>query len=229
MKLMRSLVLPRTDPYPLQRPIGKNNRIPWLQCAQIEVLWEKPLAGISFEEVASRRRSQRSLKLASLDTVLSIVRETFRIEEEAAGGQEIRYRKKVISAGALHPIQALVLRSNVAPLVYDDQFDRVFELAVEDKLSLSQAMVELMNILPSATGHWILLVGDQKRTSRFYANSHSLFWRDAGAAMQLLSLNAEAFGLGTCAVGALGQAIVKAIVGDDTDIVATGITAIGII
>jgi hypothetical protein len=138
-------------------------------------------------------------------------------------------RKAAISAGALHPVDALLISGpNVdGPIVYDDESDSFLTLSVEDDLGLGAWIASASNVVPSARGHLLLLVGDASLVSSIYENAHSLLWRDGGAALQTLSMTAMSRGLAFCPLGLLGDDALRAIAGDRRNAIAIGTAIIG--
>lgn len=90
------------------------------------------------------------------------------------------------------------------------------ELLVARKPNASSEFVRSCEeILPTAAGTAIVMIGDEERLADVYDNSASLMWRDAGALFQTLSLVATAYRMAFCPLGLLGREIVDALeIGD---------------
>jgi nitroreductase len=96
-----------------------------------------------------------------------------------------------------------------------------------DRAKLVRFRDRTRELVPQADGSIIVLVGDLVLISAFYENPGSLLFRDAGALLQTLALAAEAYGLGFCPLGLLGQEIVESLGLDPMNAVPLGAAVLG--
>lgn len=96
-----------------------------------------------------------------------------------------------------------------------------------DRAKLVRFRDRTRELVPRADGSIIVLVGDLVLISAFYENPGSLLFRDAGALLQTLALAAEAYGLGFCPLGLLGQEIVESLGLDPMNAVPLGAAVLG--
>jgi len=152
-----------------------------------------------------------------------------RVHGEGGASRTGEFQKAAISAGALHPVDLLLLSGTdiTEPLLYEESSDQVLKLEVKDPLALEAAVVAARSVVPEASGHVMLVVGDRARVASCYDAPESLLWRDAGAVLQHLSMNAYACGLAFVPLGLLGRDALEAIVGKDSVWCALGLGIIG--
>lgn len=184
---------------------------------------------VLFATVIEQRRSHRNLEYTTLDFVLSMVRHTLKVQQIGVGKQEGLFRKAVASAGALHPIEAIIFspKTEIPPMIYcdeDDNFKHLNIVTTGQVLAFYDACAE---ILPNVNCHLILLTANLKLTEQRYKNSASLAWRDAGAVLQLMMMTTNALGLNSCPLGLLGEKIVSNIHGKQEGPVGVGVIAVG--
>lgn len=167
------------------------------------------IAEKSFDEVLELRRSQTSIREVSLESTLEFVRHVFYVREVGQGKNFGLARKPSISAGALHPIDVLVVAGSGVhePILFSDRDCRYLTLSVKCHNSFKSAVADCREILPTARGHLLLLTGDIRRVSEKYQPAESLLWRDAGAALQACAMAAFAYGFAFCPLGDTGRAI----------------------
>lgn len=187
-----------------------------------------PTGDRTFDSVLRSRRSARTILTASTEIVAAVVRETLKADFIGAGEREGQKRKAVVSAGALHPVKAVVISPDEQPLYYDDGLDRFLALPVLDQNCFQSFHYHCSKVLPKAKGHWVALIADCKDLARVYSNYEALLWRDAGAVIQTMAMIAEAFDLAFCPLGILGHEIIGAIRADANDMVAVGVVALGL-
>lgn len=135
-----------------------------------------------------------------------------------------------MSAGALHPIETLVVGGPdvLEPMIYLDDKD-VFGVAQFDSPQRAAcALDELAKFLPDTIGHYVLLVANVQHVSQAYDNPHSLLWRDAGAVMQTLAILATANGMSFIPLGSTGQTILDCLHTPAGDYIAVGTGIIGV-
>jgi hypothetical protein len=122
-------------------------------------------------------------------------------------------RRPTPSAGALHPIELLILWPGKRPalFLYDATLHDLHRLAVTSHQPLHDLIRDVRDLLPEGDGGLIILVGDGAKVAAAYERSQSLLWRDAGALLQTLNLTATAYGQAFCAMGVLGEPVLQAI------------------
>jgi hypothetical protein len=140
-----------------------------------------------------------------------------------------RSKRPAISAGALHPIEPLLVVGNRRKRIfhYDTRRRSLFSLKIKDPKSLDEGWRTASQIVPSAVSALIVLAGRPQLVSGNYENADSLLWRDAGAILQTLSMTAMAFDLGTCPLGFLGQQMIDSVGSLNEPMTAVGTLWIG--
>ncbi len=217
-----------TDPHPNSgaAPIGAP--IGWRDPRVVELDLKSPRLGErSLASVLRSRRSNRVLSEAPIEEIAFVVRETLRADFIGVGRKHGRKLKAVVSAGALHPVNGVLLGRYADPIVYDDVADRFLSVGVVDTRQLASFFSSCRSVLPEASGHWIALMADSRDLSRLYSDHQSLLWRDAGAVIQTMAFVAEASNLAFCPLGILGQQAVDALAPRDSGFVGVGVVAIG--
>ena len=164
-----------------------------------------------FFEVLARRRSALggSVSERELSSVLwhaMLLRE--RNRNSRFGEWESRAAP---SAGGLHslgiaclPVDGSPWRGLYDPVAHELRSSFSFEGAV----SLNQN--EISEILGSKHGITLQFIADRRRYEACYQNWESLFWRDAGALLGIITMTAAALGLEATPVGRNGSGIVTA-------------------
>jgi hypothetical protein len=180
-------------------------------------------SSVAFYDVLTRRRSRRDIGALPASAVAAVVRQAFAIQGQGAG----RRRKRMMSAGALHPLACVFFRTGRDVIRYDDDTDAFVQLRVKDEDVMELLVGRCREVLPNSDGYWVLLLADRDLTTQSYENADSLIWRDAGAALQTLALISEAQGLAFCPLGILGQEGAGALLGRGDRFRAVGIAALG--
>ena len=183
----------------------------WATTGMVENRVSEWHADKSFDEVMELRRSPSVIGEVSLECTLGFVKQVFRTREVGQGENFGLARKPSISAGALHPIDALVVAGPEVqePILFSDQYDRYLTLSVECPDTLANAIADCREILPSARGHLLLFAGDRRRVTEKYRPAETLLWRDAGAVLQTCAMAAFAYGFAFCPLGDTGRAILN--------------------
>ncbi|UDF29743.1 UNVERIFIED_ORG: hypothetical protein LHK14_00020 [Roseateles sp. XES5] len=215
-----------TDPQPTGgEPLS--NDLEWLDPRDVHlVLQPSPLDKL-FASVVRTRRSRRAIAAASLEQVARTVRETLKADFVGYGEKQGRRLKAVLSAGAIHPVKAIVLRRDHRPIVYDDVRDLFVSVQVRAPSAYTAFFQTCEAVLPEADGHWVALISDCRNVRRLYANHESLVWRDAGAVIQMMALTSEAHEMAFCPLGVVGGEIIEALLPETPDIVPVGVVALG--
>lgn len=167
------------------------------------------------------------MQVAALSRVASVVRETLKSDFIGTGSHMGRKLKRVISAGALHPIKSVIIDSDGYAVAYDDDHDAFLAIKPRKLDLLAIGLRSCTTVLPSAHGHVIALMADVHLTSTVYKNPESLLWRDAGAVLQTLAMVSEAFDLGFCPLGILGQDFADALLPEDHQYLGVGVAVVG--
>jgi len=166
-----------------------------------------------FSTIVEARRSARAMRLAPLRELVNVIafatRPRFVRDDESFA----RSRRLSPSAGALHPIDVLLVDWRGSPRVmrYDTWEHRLELLIVGNAQALGDLAQKCVEILPNTRGTALVLLGDLSTVSAAYENPTSLFWRDAGALLQTLALTATAYRLAFCPLGILGGEVASAI------------------
>ena len=163
----------------------------------------------SFDEVMELRRSPSVMGEVSLECTLGFVRHVFRTREVGRDENFGLARKPSISAGALHPIDVLVVSGPEVqePILFSDRKSTYLTLSLKCPDALAKTVADCREILPTARGHLLLFAGDRRRVAEKYRPAESLLWRDAGAALQTCAMAAFAYGFAFCPLGDTGRAI----------------------
>lgn len=184
--------------------------------------------GRTFAQVIDQRHSQRSIIPASFREIVNAVAFATHVRQFLVDDVMGRSKRASPSAGALHPIELILVPSTGAPRVFrynpwDHSIEKLI-LADENEVRLFNA--QCAAALPNATAMSLVLLGRPALVASCYDDPLSLLWRDAGAVLQTLSLTATAFQLAFCPVGMLGHQIVRAI-GMESEFTAVGVARIG--
>lgn len=134
-----------------------------------------------------------------------------------------------ISAGALHPIDLLLIdwRGSKRVMHYNAWEHRLEILSVLAPTALDKLAQNFLEILPEAHGTAIVLVGQVSLVASSYENPVSLLWRDAGALLQTIGITASAYRLAFCPLGILGNEALIALGVECDDLLAAGCAVIG--
>ena len=201
------------DPSPLESPAPRPE-LPWVskQCFRLQ---HRALdSELKFSEVLRFRRSTRELISAPLRDVCSVFSAAASCLYTSSGSDGLhRSRRPSISAGALHPIEIMFLRSRRSARIF--HFDSFTSTISVVGTSAPQKLQELWSnaedILPDAVATLVVLVGRPAVLEAAYTHPQSLLWRDSGALLQTLSMTATSMGLGFCPLGMLGKELLDAL------------------
>ncbi|WP_326893474.1 hypothetical protein U8P73_31155 (plasmid) [Rhizobium beringeri] len=216
----------RTDPSPTG-VAPRSPAIEWINPRRLDLDTEVARYGLlDFGAVLRSRRTTRRLEKATLPQVAAVVREALKADFIGTGSHEGRKRKRVISAGALHPVKCVLIDPDEGAIYYDDENDVFVAVQPRNQGLLGTYLAKCEDVLPTARGHVIGLIADVRDLSSVYTDHQSLLWRDAGAVLQTLALTSEASSLGFCPLGILGQELADALLADQA-FVAVGAAVIG--
>lgn len=184
---------------------------------------------MSFDEVLEDRRTRRVISEVTLEETMGFIKHVFaprQLGKERLAG---RKRKTMISAGALHPIDVVIVSGPDVdePIVFSDQRQKFLTIPILDQTGFNAALEEARQIVPSATGHLLLFAGDGRRVEQSYGSPYTLLFRDGGAAAQVCSMAAFAYGYGYCPLGYAGSAMLSAIGPPHCDFLALGLSVFG--
>lgn len=177
------------------------------------------------------RRSVREMMPAPLRSVLSLVgwvtvARAIRLDDPLG-----RTRRLTPSAGALHPVDVVVVaggRRLPVLLRVDPVTARVDVLSERRTGRAARLLVRLPVLLPRARGTLLVLLADRARTAAAYRRPDSLFWRDAGALLSSLQIAAGSLGLVACPTGLLGHEVADALFPGSGRVVPVGTLLVGL-
>lgn len=181
--------------------------IQWPCCEAISL---GPAAGfctrsISFDELASRRRSRRSFAPLSLEMLGALTWLSCRTLQSGVrySGLDLSQRPSP-SAGAIHPIHVLVIHPEFNGWHrYDPVGHRLCQ--VQTPLDPGQVRDDMQQVLPAPQATLILFAAEPGLTGAKYEAPCSLVWRDAGALLGTMTLAAESLRLSFCPLGVTGE------------------------
>jgi nitroreductase len=181
----------------------------------------------TFDDVLRSRRSIRSMRPAPLRTVANLLAYATCVTAELVGDPLGRTRRPTPSAGALHPVEIVLVHGGGPRLFRCEPGSGVLQLlAPADRRALGALSARVRSIVPEADGSLLVFLADASKTAAAYEHSLSLVWRDAGALLQTVHLSAAAFGLAFCPLGILGSEVASALFPDAT-MRAVGMAVVG--
>lgn len=160
---------------------------------------------ISFDELASRRRSRRSFAPLSLDMLGALTWLSCRTLRSGTrySGLDLSLRPSP-SAGAIHPIHVLVIRPESNEWHRYDPVGHSL-CRVQTLLDPRRVRDDMQQVLPAPQATLILFAAEPGLTAAKYDASCSLVWRDAGALLGTMTLAAESLELSFCPLGVTGE------------------------
>ena len=225
---MKLWVSRHTDESPRPRAVPDSNllRTEWpvtraLHCG--DLVW--PFEA-SFAATLEARRSQRAMTRATLREVVNAIAFAVRPREEVEGDPFGRTRRPSPSAGAIHPVDVLLVHGPCRVFRYAPRTHHLEALRVSAREHLDAFVEDCCEVLPEASGTGIVLVGNMNRVAALYERPESLLWRDAGVLLQTLALVATAYRLAFCPVGILGTPVLRAL-GLSESLLGVGVALIG--
>ncbi|WP_175525773.1 nitroreductase family protein [Bosea sp. OK403] len=183
---------------------------------------------VDFASVLEARRSIGTLERAPFRELCNLV--NFVCSDRKSWGKNLRRSWRTApSAGALHPIEVLIVSTKGSHRIFrfNARLQTIELLRLHSVVLAADVLRQARTILPQATGDFIVLLADPAKTEAAYVHAQSLLWRDAGALMQTLQLAATAFRLSFCPIGATGCGLAPAIFGPDPRMRAVGMAAVG--
>ena len=167
-----------------------------------------------------------SMTRAPLRELVNAVAFGTRPREIMEGDPFGRSRRPSPSAGAIHPVDVLLVHGVSRVFRYAPLTHQLEILRVSQPEHLHAFVHDCHQILPEASGTAIVLVGYMGRVAAVYERPASLLWRDGGALLQTLALVATAYRLAFCPLGILGTPVVHAI-GLSARVSAVGVALMG--
>ena len=218
-----------TEPCPRKEGGRPRRKRAWAATGRVQVETRPFRCSKPFDAILNERRSSATIRDADLQDATAFIQTVFAPREVGREGLIGLLRKPMISAGALHPIDVLLVAGPDIgkPMLYCDVDDCWLTLPVECDRSLQQGIACARQVLPLADGHLLFLVGDRRRVDTKYEEPDSLLWRDAGAALQVCAMSAFAYGFRFCPIGILGAQILSALHPPHEDYVALGLGCFG--
>lgn len=200
----------------------------WPVTSIIDVAPAQLDSSAKFSDVILGRRTNRECVPMDLRDMLAFVQMAMRPHQAGTGQNSGRLRKFSVSAGALHPIEVLVVSGpNVSePIIYLDARNSFGTVPVRSAGLFESELDDLSKILPRS-GHHLLFIANQRHVSQAYERPVSLLWRDAGAVLQTFSLLAAASDCSFIPLGVTGTAILDALGAPHADYLAVGTALIG--
>lgn len=184
---------------------------------------------LGFDETFEKRRTSPVISGVSLRETRAFIKKVFSPRHLGNGPLKGRVRKTMISAGALHPIEVIIVAGPEVydPILFSDKHEKFLTIPVLDSVGFKSAVEDAESIQPLAVGHLLLFVGDIERVENSYQNPASLLWRDSGAAAQACSLAAFAYEYGYCPLGINGDDILASIDPPRSSFMALGMGVFG--
>jgi hypothetical protein len=217
-----------TEPVPIANELVRA-KDRWAISSTIDVPRLKIDQSHKFVDIILNRRTKRECEPIDLHEVLSLIQFALSSRQIGTGVQNGRIRKVPISAGALHPVEVLVVSGPMVsePILYCDSDDTFGTVPFHSPELAKIELQALLEIVPQAVGHCLLLVANQRHVKQAYEQSSSLLWRDAGALLQTISLLATAMNCAFIPLGSTGSAVLNMMNTPHNDYVAVGTGIIG--
>lgn len=184
---------------------------------------------LRFVNVLLSRRTRRACEPMDLHDVLSLIQFAVNSRQIGEGDNLGRLRKIPISAGAMHPVEVLVVAGPGVsePILYCDSYNTFGTVQFHSPELAKIELQALAEIVPQAAGHFLLFVANLRHIAQAYEQPRSLLWRDAGALLQTLSLIATALDCAFVPFGSTGSSLLDALIAPHEDYVAVGTGIIG--
>ncbi|MBW6400873.1 hypothetical protein KPL78_23640 [Roseomonas sp. HJA6] len=177
------------------------------------------------------RRSVREMAPAPLRSILALVGWVTVARAIRVADPLGRTRRVPPSAGALHPVEVIVVAGGRrAPVLLrvDPGSARVQVLSERRTGRAGRLLARLPELLPRARGTALVLLADYGRTAAVYRKPDSLLWRDAGALLASLQLAAGGMGLVACPTGLLGEEVGDGLFHTNERVLAAGTMLVGL-
>ena len=217
-----------TEPDPAPRAEPKAyDQVAWPVHRSIRIREAVPPVAADFLSILEGRRSERTLSRAPLREILNFLSYAT-APRQLWGSGPIRSRRPAHSAGALHPIEVIlvtgrnprILRTRPSALLVD-------VLTASCPEAARRLVAKVQEILPRSECDLIVLIADRARVDAYYENPDQLIMRDAGALMQTLHFCATAARLGFCPLGISGRDLADALFERKGSMIGVGVAAVG--
>jgi hypothetical protein len=205
-------LIPTDDPRPRDRKDPDFQDLQW----PVSHTWQcgdsVPPGPASFASVVESRRSQRSTIRSPLREIVNAIAYASRPRYIKDGDAIGRTRRLSPSAGALHPIDILIVHRRSGRVFRYVATRIVLErLHVMNPDQIARFIEDCREMVPESSADMLVFIGDVDRVAAVYDRPASLLWRDAGVLLQTLALTATAYRLGFCPLGIQGQPVVSAL------------------
>jgi hypothetical protein len=169
------------------------------------------------------------MRLAPMREIVNLVAFVTSPRFVREGDPLIRSRRLSASAGALHPIEVVVVdwRGTHRVMRYNVWKHQLEMLAVQNTLPIQNFIQKCVKLLPEASGTALVFTASLSTVAAVYENPTSLLWRDAGALLQMFAIASTAYRLAFCPLGILGNEVVQAIGTDERCIQSAGAAMVG--
>lgn len=159
----------------------------------------------NFFDLLTSRRSTRTLNRLSEARLGELLWHATRVLEMTSPSSDYPMRKRPApSAGGLQSQNILVQPAPESLFFYDPLAHSLGSLV--NASDISPRLSELaMTVVPSREATVLWMAGDSELISNFYNDGESLLWRDSGCLAAVISLVAEALGIGVCLLGISGE------------------------
>lgn len=162
-------------------------------------------APTSFFAVVAARRSIRTLFPLSEARIGELLWHAARVLTMSSPSAGYPMRKSPSpSAGGLQSQNILVQPSPELLLFYNPISHSLGSIAHGSDVA-PQLFKSAMAVVPAQEATILWLAGDRVLISNFYDEGESLLWRDSGSLAAVITLVAEALGIGTCILGISGE------------------------
>ena len=220
---------PTRDPLPRATPAALKP-LDWPMRRTLGASPAARLMPVALPDAMLARRSVREMAPAPLRSVLALVGWVTVARSVRVADPLSRTRRMPPSAGALHPVEVIVVAGGRrAPvLLRVDPFSARVQVLSERRAGpAARLLTRLPQLLPGARGTALVLLADRARTAAVYHRPDSLLWRDAGALLASLQLAAGTMGLVACPTGLIGQEIADALFPANDRVVPAGTLVVG--
>lgn len=198
------------DFIPVVWPRGESIKLPIVSTNCDELCLEQE--GLSFRQIAMRRRTRRSFGPLSREALSALMEITCRTQRVSELSSQLQLSQRPVpSGGAIHPIHVLILEPEAIAVLRYDPIDHVLTPVVSP-LDVFDVRAAVFEVVDPQAGTIVLLAAEPNRTAAKYEASNSVVWRDAGVLIGALALGAESLGLAHCPLGITGEPFVSGLV-----------------
>jgi len=130
------------------------------------------------------------------------------------------------SAGARYPIDLIVIFP-CKDVAYYNPFEHTLNFLSLDQSVIDSLIKHIEDSITINDAPLLWFIAHPDRTNAKYGNADSLIWRDAGAYTYCVQLAATALGIGSCAVGTLGEPFIHQLFSSYGDVISAGGLIVG--